>query len=752
MQYRMTLFGLLSLGGILVPDPKAAIRSQDTDPVLYAGYDHALIVDGRSNLRVWGRNTYAQLGFGSTSPYQTTPVGNYLGDYCEIRQLTASGRADHTFAIKHTGELLAWGRNDYGQIGIGFTSPSIDIPTKIGNTGEWRIVATGRFHSLAIKPDGSLWAWGRNNMGQLGTNDKTNRSSPTPVSTNGAWISVAAGEDFSFALRADGTLYSWGNNADNRLGLNNTGIVTQLTPTPISGISEVVKMAGGWNSAIALTGNGGVYTWGGNSNGQLGRTVTTGSPAGKPGRVGSDVWKDIAIGGDFCLALRHDGDLFSWGKNSDGQLGDNSKTNRALPVGVYQTDKRYVSVVAGDKFVVAMKANGTVVSWGRNAEGQLGTGNLTQRSIPGVIYPLSFSGYTGARQGSVAAGGSHTMVIKTDGSLWGNGDNGFGQAGMPASTSFTRWPTPVSSDPRWISVAACQTHSLGIKSDGTLWGWGTNGSGELQGGPGADQYTPRQLTLKGDGWAQCAVEPSLSFCIKTNGELWLWGGGGSNFVQYRSDKRWVSVSVASGTYSGLTADGYLFVWGENSYGQVGDNSKTPRSAPVAIALTPGSTDRNWISVAAGNSSTNAVRADGTLYGWGRNAGGECGLGDVTTESLLPKRVTLQVGGTFVEKQWRSIGKPQMGQTAWSVTNTGDMYMWGYNSTGQFGFSPNDIPFGWEPIWLHTRVRSMSSNTSHTVQINNYGEVLAAGKNDKGQLGDGTLNTNFSFIYSQPVVQ
>ena len=243
------------------------------------------------------------------------------------------------------GELYAFGRNDYGQLGVGDTTPR-DTPVKVGEAADWVQVAGAGYHSLAINSSGQLYAWGRNANGQLGVGDTTNRNTPTRVGLASDWVYVACGgyQDYghSLAINSSGELYAWGYNSSGQLGLGDTAY--RLTPTRVGVASDWVSVSGGgcviggepyFGYSLALNSSGELYTWGYNNRGQLGLGDTTGRDT--PAKVGSATdWIYAVCGSEHSMASNSSGRLYTWGRNANGQLGLDDTTNRDVPTLVAQ--------------------------------------------------------------------------------------------------------------------------------------------------------------------------------------------------------------------------------------------------------------------------------------------------------------------------------------------------------------------------------------------------------------------------------
>ncbi|QKG54960.1 RCC1 domain-containing protein [Hymenobacter sp. BRD67] len=262
----------------------------------------------------------------ATTPLGTSLVGSVL--FSRATSLAVGGY--HTVAVRADGSLWAWGRNDAGQLGLGSTSDQTS-PQRVGTATNWTSVAAGITHTLAVRADGSLWAWGRNDAGQLGLGSTSDQTSPQRVGTATNWTNVAAGNLHSLAVQANGTLWVWGSNADGQLGLGNTTL--QTSPQRVGTATSWVSAAAGVYHTVAVQADGTLWAWGDNYYGQLGLGNTTLQTS--PQRVGTATsWVSAAAGGFHSAGEQSCRVVWGWGDNSSGQVGDGSTTQRPSPVQV----------------------------------------------------------------------------------------------------------------------------------------------------------------------------------------------------------------------------------------------------------------------------------------------------------------------------------------------------------------------------------------------------------------------------------
>ena len=357
-----------------------------------------------------------------------------------------------------TAGLWAWGSSNTGvggSIGNG-TTLSYSSPVQIGSLTTWRTVESKDTHSLAIKTDGTLWAWGWNGFGQLGLGDVTSpRSSPVQVGALTNWVSIGRGSgSFSTAIKSDGTLWVWGLNSYGSLGIGNT--VRYSSPVQVGSLTDWKQVAqssfGGATSAIKTDGT--LWAWGYNAEGTLGlgNTVDYSSPV----QIGSlTTWKKVSPTWLGFVALKTDGTLWSWGNNNYGEVGVGNTVKYSSPVQVgslttwRNIDSFYLHVSAVDQY-------GKLWTWGNNSQGQLGLGNRVNYSSPMLVGSLT-------NWKSISAGRSaFTMAIKTDGTLWAWGQNEYGELGLGNGVYYSS-PVQVGSLTNWKSVSAGD-HNLAIQS------------------------------------------------------------------------------------------------------------------------------------------------------------------------------------------------------------------------------------------------------------------------------------------------
>jgi len=329
-------------------------------------YNLALTSDGQ--VYAWGANSSGELGNNSTTDSLTPVAVNSSGVLAGKTVVAIAGGGGHSLALTPDGQVYSWGYNFSGQLGNSGTIDSL-VPVAVNTSGVLAgktvtSIAAGANHSLALTSEGLVYAWGYNGLGMLGNNTYVDYSLlPVAVSTSGALfgktvVAIAAGEGHSLALTSDGLVFAWGDSTDGQLGNNTT--TYSLAPAPVNTSGElsgktVTAIAAGANHSLALTSDGLVYAWGANASGQLGNSGTTNAlvpvAVSTTGALAGKTVVAISAGNEDSLALTSDGQLYTWGSNSYGQLGNSGTTTSTVPVAVNTSGilagKTAVAIAAG---------------------------------------------------------------------------------------------------------------------------------------------------------------------------------------------------------------------------------------------------------------------------------------------------------------------------------------------------------------------------------------------------------------------
>ncbi|WP_276876793.1 T9SS type A sorting domain-containing protein [Chryseobacterium joostei] len=737
-----------------------------------AGSLHSVGIKADGTLWTWGSNSEGQLG-DRTTVDRKVPI--QIGTATNWQSVSAAGR--QTFAIKSDGTLWAWGYNYDGQLGDG-TKVNRLSPVQIGTATNWKSISAGVNHMLAIKTDGTLWGWGHNVFGQLGNGANTNTIVPAQIGTATNWKSVAQGIVHTLAIKTDGTLWAWGYNADGQLG---DGTATSKnTPKQIGTATNWKSIDAGNSHSVGLKTDGTLWAWGNNSNGQLGNG-TTGEKS-SPTQIGTDTnWANIDAGSTFTYANKTDGTLWSWGNSSNGQLGDgtNGAVNVLSPAQVGSSSDNML-IYAGGNHVLVKNVDGFLKVCGRNDFGQLGddtniqkntfaytacpsncaspmqfsTSNITaatatlnwtaSSSAPngGYLYIYSTNPIVGGIDGttSTTTANLSNLLPNTTYYWWVASHCGSSQSNWMQGGSFKTLPAATTGC--WKSVSTGGFHSVGLKTDGTLWTWGLNEVGQLGDGTTSSKDTPMQIGTS-NNWSKIIAGSSFSAGLRTDGTLWAWGsnldgqlGDGTTInrmtpAQIGTATDWVSIASGNDYILAIKSNGTLWGWGRNEYGQLGDGTTINKTVPTQIG-----TATDWKMVAPGVMHTLALKTNGTLWAWGSTTYGRLGNGISTTiEITSPIQIETAT-------DWKSVGAGYLHSVG--VKTDGTLWGWGHNSDGQLGDGATAYKTTPTQIGTETNWKDVDANRYHSsMGIKADGTLWAWGYNDYGQLGDGTKNRRFT---------
>ena len=426
------------------------------------------------------------------------------------------------------------------------------------------------------------------------SNQNSNTAFNVTLSATGASsYSVAAGSTLpaGTSLLANGYFF----------GTVSIGAETTYTFDVVATDAENQDSSKTFQVTVTVTPSTRLYSWGRNTNGSLGQNdvVFRSSPT----QVGvATNWSQVSSGINNIMAIKTDGTLWAWGGNGQGHLGLNDAVSRSSPVQV-GVATNWSLVHTGNYSVMATKTNGTLWLWGRNNYGQLGLNDQVSRSSPVQVG-------SGTNWSLVNIGLYAAIATKTDGTLWTWGSNNFGQLGINNNSAAVRSsPTQIGSNTTWNRISSNHT-ILATKTDGTLWAWGWNARGQLGHNDRVNKSSPTQVGVA-TNWNRVSngVGGTGNIATKTDGTLWAWGSNfgaelGLNDTVYRSSPTqvgsgttWNLISNAQRISMATKTNGTLWTWGSNNNGQLGLNDRVYRSSPVQVGVAV-----NWSLISAGDTS------------------------------------------------------------------------------------------------------------------------------------------------------
>ena len=779
-------------------------------------HSFGLTSDGR--IYAWGRNTSGELGIGTTLARSNVPIavkttGTPM-DGKVVKQVEGGGRYEgsHSIALASDGTVYTWGLNQYGQLGNNTTTNSRSpIAVQAAGTpmaGKTIVqVAAGADHSLALDSDGALYAWGSNAYGQLGNGTTTNSSVPVAVKIAGTplagktIIQIVAGANHNMVLTSDGAVYTWGWNYHGQLGNNtktnsNTIVAVQTIGTTLAG-KKIVKIAAGQGHSLALTDDGRVYTWGRNDTGQLGNNATTDAMlpvavtvTGTP--MNNKTIIEIASGARHSLAIDSSGKVYAWGHNGSGQLGNNSTVNALTPVAVQAPADKNIIQVSGSGWLgassSALTSNGTVYSWGRDFDGQLGDGTNNDSYVP-VITTINLVDTPSIPTHVMAKPGDTTATISWQAPIVSGGQNITGYVLQYQVIGASSWTTV-----NVVAVATSHT-TTGLTNDQTyrvrLAAKTTAGTGDFSNvvlvtphvkpiitnispaiGPIAGgqnvTITGTNFVLKNKKIMQTVNGNGYSLALSADGTVYAWGRNeygqlGNGVIATNSpipvavkttgtsmDGKTITQVAAGATHSlALATDGTIYAWGKNEYGQLGNDSTINSPVPVAVKTTGTPMDgKKIIQIHAGYEHSLALASDGTVYTWGRNNFGQLGKNDAT-DAHIPAAVRT-LGTPMADKVIVQLAAGNSQSMA--LASDGTVYTWGWNQYGQLGngaTTNSRIPVAVVTTGTSLAgkvVSQIAAGNAHALAMTDDGTVYTWGWNQHGQLGNNsTINSSLPVI-------
>jgi len=664
-----------------------------------------------------------------------------------------------------TGSLWGWGENFSGLLGTNnVIYRSSPVQTAAGGTN-WLNAVSGQRHAASVKTDGTLWTWGINNYGQLGSGTTINRSSPNQVTSGGTnWRTVACGQDNTAAVKQNGQLWTWGRNNYGQLAIYTNGY---------SRSSPVQTIIGGTNWAIVTTGvdslgaiktNNSLWTWGRNNHGQLGIGNTVNQQI--PVDIAAGGWSEVVTCNTQTIALKTDGTLWGWGRNARGQLGTNNTISVDSPVQTISGGTNWIQIATGYQQSAGIKSDGTLWLWGRNSEGQLGNGANIDVSSP-IQTISSGTNWKQIYLCDPSAIGSYAIGVKSDGTLWTWGTNNYGQLGDGTNTSRSSPVQTIAGGTNWDwstnrRSSAGRFTAYAIKTDGTLWAWGNGSGGALGDNTGISKNSPVQTISGGNNWRQVAGGNYNASAIKTDGRLWSWGNNGygqlgdnttisrSSPVQTSSaGTNWKDVQKdnSRGNTTAIKTDNTLWTWGLGSFSLIGDGAQITRTTPTPVGSNEASgTTANGVGtdwnkcIRLGSFMNGAIKINGSLYLWGT----QDNQGQMTQILVnVTTNITIPAAWPAVASNWLQVSMANQGQHMAAIKTDGTLWTWGRNNEGQLGdnsITSKSIPV--QTVSGGTDWLQVAAGNINTAAIKLNGTLWTWGSNTDGALGNnGTANTS-----------
>ena len=724
-QVRMLLLVMTLAAGCGRIGFDGALSVEEAVGKLSVGHDHACAVVDEA-VWCWGRNQARQLGDG-TLESRPRPVRALSF----VRAAAVAAGYAHTCAISVVqpatatvaaagGKIWCWGNNEDLQLGLALGSGVAPIsdgedPVIVpGLPDEAVELVAGWSHTCARFVDRSVWCWGKNTVGQLGrgTTDPDGQLAQR-VDGLGDVVQLAARGDATCARERSGTVHCWGGNDSFQLGDGTN--VDRSTPTPVVNVAARWITMGVYHACAVTT--AGQYTcWGDNSAGELGDGTTNDRMVATTASLGED-YTSIAAGEDYSCAVRTSGGVACWGYNGSGTLADGTTEGRPTPaVALGLDDIRAIS--ASVHHACALRADGVVLCWGDGPLGELGNGEAS------VATPLRIPGLVATQ---VATGRSHACAVSgSQIKCWGAGQDGQLGDGAQVSRASPVTVAGLSASPRQLALGSY--HSCAVLADDTAWCWGYGGYGQLGNGDTLSVEAPVEV-IGLAGVSSIAAGAKFTCAIQLDGTVWCWGHNGDGQLGdgMTTDSPTPvqvmgvvgAVEIAAGLYHACarTAASEVYCWGDNPEGQLGIGTTVDSVATLVPGLIAS-------AIGAGGDHSCAIDPSAALWCWGDNSQGQLGVW----------------GPDFLSPTNSNVGSVQLialGVAGTTVITAANSQSWGSNPHGELA---DGTYFGHsEPmasLWP-TTVSSIAMGEHFTCAATTNSEVLCAGENQEGQIGQGT---------------
>jgi len=668
-------------------------------------YSAAITSSGR--VFTWGGdNDAGQLGNGTLvdSHVPTEITGNFNLEVGEIVTTINLGYS-HSAAITSEGRIFTWGQNNFGQLGDDSTDDKY-IPTDITNQftlnsdEKFIDLSLGTYHSTVITSAGRIFTWGYNEYGSLGDGTYDDKYIPIDITSqfqleaDDLIKKISTKWYLSSAVTSSGRVFTWGFNDNYQLGngtTDNLNVPTEITNAFNLGEDNIYSISMGVYHTLATTSSGKLFGWGRNSEGQLGdgSTVAKNIPTmiefisddfltvkrnSLP--VSEEITK-VSLGEGHSAIITSSGNLYIWGSNYRGLLGDGTTIDKHEPINItskfsLNLGETIACVSLGSDHSSAITSEGRVFTWGSNEKGQLGDSSYTNSLIP-VDITSKFSLNTGEMITDIFLGGNYnnagfSLAITSEGRVftWGNNDKG--QLGNSNTTNRNE-PTEITSlfnlDSGEVitSISAGGSFSSAITSEGRVFMWGNNHRGQLGVGSTINKYSPEDITSNFDLLPNETIESidlggEHSSALTSYNRVFAWGcnyfgtvGDGTTIDRYLpkeitsvfslGENEIITNIILGGSHSlALTSEDRIFTWGYNHAGQLGNgtNSYDANSNPIDITNNFSFiSNEHIINISFGEAHSSVITSKGRLFTWGTNGMGQLGDG-ITTDRSIPTEI------------------------------------------------------------------------------------------------------------------
>lgn len=571
---------------------------------LSSGNDYQLAIASDSTLWSWGNGSGYKLGTGNTSNITLPAQVNDTQKWLQV-----SAGTNYSLAIASDSTLWGWGVEGIGQFGNGSsTSSTLQNPTQV-STDKFIHVASGIYHSAAIKSDSTLWTWGSNTHGQLGLGDTTSRNTPQQVGTE-KYISIALGKYFSIALRSDSTLWSWGNNQYMQLGSFRDN---HLIPHQVS-LIKFTQISADQENGAAIDVDSNVYTWGNNDRNGLG--------------IYEPFEKNFPYlnEGYTCLQVDHQGYgsylidqdslLYEFGYVS---MWDVTPTPLLYSAPRLKSQDKFIDVNAGRYQTLALKADSTLWGWGKADQGQLLGLTPGDTMDPIQLSPEKFI--------KIQSNELNLVVLRADSLMfaWGRVHSFSFLDPNTHPSNYIDTMTQMSNE-KFIDIRSNDHTIIGLRDDSTLWAYGLNNTALL--GDSALPTTYDWVKISDEKFVQFDMTAGGAIALDTQGLPWFWGTDQRNSsfkklpnITQRGTQKYIKVFADETAYFAVDSTQALWSWGYNMNGTLGTGAR--------VIQTPIRVQDMYVNDFSGYESALACDTLGRFWSWGSNHFGIAGNGHYT---------------------------------------------------------------------------------------------------------------------------
>lgn len=703
------------------------------------GFLHMIVVKNDGSIWGIGHNNTNQLGIGDRSKFN---YAKQMYNFTDVKQI--DGDKISGAAVRNDGTVWTWGtiqNYQYGYIeGQPASQPMQVIDMDNNPITNVDMVKIGSVNGYILK-DGMVWSWGAggSSLGR-GTYSPINKAAPVRTSETGNpyltdIVSIAAYDHSAMAVDSNGDVWAWGTNSSGQLGFGDK--IARSYATKLSKISLVEEISLGNYRTMALDCDGNVWVWGSNSTAgyipeKIDPSIISNIKAISAGNslmaLGTDgyvwMWENgspvksslgniaqIATNGRYFLAIDNNGNVWAWGYNFFGQLGDKTRDDKNYPVRVLTADgqlENVISISAGSLSALALKSNGAIWVWGYGIE----TADVYLEREFDWTRVMNMT----PRITQISSKQYHSLALKSDGTVWASGYNAYSQIGNPSVTA-EQAVTPVqvvnAEDSGYLDnimdVKAGDDASFALTRDGKVLAWGYNDRGKLG-------------------------QPLSSGTIST--PTYVRGASGTGQLS-----NIIAIDCGSRHTIALSSDGKVYAWGDNTYRQLGDGTGIQKDVPVEVS---GLTDVIAIS-AYGNHSL-ALKSDGTVWAWGQNDLGQLGTGTTSTYESIPVQVKTDEAADLNGVKRISAGYNHN----IVLKDDGTVWVWGHNDSGQLGSNNTAASYYAKTVSGIENASAVFAGARATYAIVE-GDILKAwGQNTDGKLGNNsTVNSLLPVNVSTP---